>query len=249
MQKVKDNQMSEQFPSEYIEVIIYPEDRVELAKFTAALNAIIAEYQQWLKEQPDLDHNDQDLRLSVEKITEGSIKVWIVKSKDSLFDCLEGFYKEKIAKNINNILAGAITSPTIELLKSLKNIKALIKWEMRFSYVSRLRKVELVNNVSLDNRDKIQENIRKLSAEKEIVEREREVIKFVAFDKNGNAKIIVPDYSDKPVKAFLTPHIKEFFVSETENFLHPKKEYLVALTITYKNEVIEHYHINKVIGA
>lgn len=73
-------------PSEYIQITIYPEGRVDLAEFASSLLALNAEYRDWLRQHPEYDHNDKDLRLFVDKVSEGSIEVWLTQCADSLVD-------------------------------------------------------------------------------------------------------------------------------------------------------------------
>lgn len=233
--------------SEYIEIIIQPNDRVELIEFATALTAINAEYRQWLREHPTLDHNDQDLRLFVEKISEGSIKIWITKAKDILFDTLEDFYKECIEEFYEKLINGKLDSDTSS--RQLKNSRALLKWDSFFKYKSHKRSIEFTTSISGESRLRALSETKELLAEKDVVEAKGEVIKFSGFHKESNAKVIASNFSDQETKTFLAPEVRDFFIQEKNNFLHPDKEYLVDMEVTYRHGEVESYLVTRVLGS
>jgi len=233
--------------SEYIEIIIQPDDRVELIEFATALTAINTEYRQWLRGHSGLDHKDQDLRLFVEKISEGSIKIWITKAKDLMFHALEDFYKECISEFFENLINGRLDSSTPS--KQLKNSRSLIKWDTHFTYKSLKRSVEFTTSLAGERRTQAQNEIKKLLTEKETTEANRETIKFSGFHKESNAKVIASTFCDDEIKTFLAQEVRELFIQEENNFLHPDKEYLVDMEVTYKQGEIESYFIKRVLGS
>lgn len=234
-------------PREFIEITIHPDGRMDLMEFTRALSSLNSEYRQWLREHPDLDHTDQDLRLFIEKIQEGSVKIWITKAKDHLIDSLGDFYKDYLDDCISSLIKGADDKIPIG---RLKNIRALVRWKMEFRYRSpRGQEFSFDNDISLEAQAKVQNEVKKLLAGKDVTELDNEAIKFAGFHRDSNAKVIVPAISEDEVKTFLAPDVREFFLKETENFLHPEKEYLVNLEITYKQDDIESYYIKEVKGV
>ena len=77
--------MAEQATTEsprLIEIITHPEGgRMELEKMANSMLAIKRDYHRWLDEQRLSPKDDPSLKLYVEKVEEGSIKLWLAKRK------------------------------------------------------------------------------------------------------------------------------------------------------------------------
>lgn len=233
--------------SEYLELTILPKDRIDLVEFAKALEAINSEYRQWLRDHKEFDHKDRELRLFVEKITEGSLKVFLSKGRELLFPVLEGFYKESLSKFFVDLFSDAL--PQNIPVKQLQNFRAMMKWDFKFRYCSPKRQVELETSIQGEARSEAQEKLIELLAGKEIVDAQSEQITFVGFHQEGNARIIASSFSDNEVRAFMVPEVRSFFLQESENFMRPNKQYLVDMQVHYRSGELEHYNITRVISS
>jgi hypothetical protein len=234
-------------PSEYIEFIILPDDRIDLVEFARALEAINSEYRRWLREHSEFDHRDRDLRLVVEKVSEGSLKLWISKGRDLLFPVLQGFYAEVVKTFLDELMASSL--PDNVPVKRLTNFRAILRWDFRFRYQSPKRIVELETAIQGDTRLEAQDKISELLAGKTVKEALAEAITFVGFHQEGNARVIATSFSQNEVKTFMAPEVRTFFLAEAENFLRPNKQYLVDMQVHYRQGEIEHYNVTRVISS
>ena len=235
-------------PREYIEITIYPEGRMDLHNFLRALTALNREYRQWLKENHTFDHNDQDLRLFVEKVSDGSIKIWLTKQTEILLNCLEGFFQDYILDFITKLIRKKLEESEAPRSRLL-NTRDFLCEEFEFLYESRDRKVSLKRKITKGNVKDVQEEITRLLEIKRVEKHERETIKFAGFHRNNDAKVVAPKFSSDEVKTRMAQPVRQFFLKEENNFLHPEKEYRVDLEITYMNDEIESYYIKNVLGS
>ena len=232
--------------SEHIEFTIMPEDRIDLAEFSRALGAINSEYRQWLREHSEFDHRDPALRLVIDKVAEGSLKLFFSKGKDLLFPVLRGFYEDEDAF-LKSLLAETLSDNVP--VRRLTNIRALLRWDFKFRYKSPQREIELETSIEGDTRAKTLDNVAELLSGKVVKDAPAEAITFVGFHQEGNARVIAMSFSPHEVKTFMAPDVRTFFLAEAENFLRPNKQYLVDMQVHYRQGEIEHYNVTRVVSA
>ena len=232
---------------EHIEILIKPSDRVDLIEFAKALEALNSEYRQWLREKGEFDHKDRDLRLCIDRIDSGSIRIWISKSKELILPVLERFFKERIGDFLPALSNGTL-DPKVPT-KTLMNTRAWLRWDTKFSYESKRRKISLETSLEGQGRIDAQNEVAKRLTGKDVVEVPSEAITFVGFHKENNAKVIAETFSPNDVTAYLASDVRDYFLAEDDNFLAPGKKYLVEMEVHFRQQEIEHYFIKSVLGS
>ena len=241
----------DKFPeTEYIEIKYMPDGIVDLAEFISALEAINAEYRQWLREHEQYDHRDKDLRLQPAKIDEGSIVVWLTKAANLTFDVLEFFFKKKLEDAISSIIDRSGLTDLSS--KSLRNYRSLLRYKVRAKYFNprtgSLAEFELNNEKIIISQNNITEALG--ADEKHTEIHENISIRVTGFHIESPAKVIAVNISENEVKSFMTDEIRSYFINqEKQNFLSPSKEYLVNLEATFSHGELDFYRITKILGS
>ena len=234
--------MTKATPPEFIEITLYPQGRVDLVEFSNALLALNAEYRDWLRQHPEFDHKDRNLRLYVEKLDNGSIKIWLTQAYDSLLNGpLAGFSREYLQDFIGSLARGIAEFAT---RKKVTNTDRLIRWKFDWQFIS--PKIRIKGKMSFMELRVAQNNLKILKADNGTERANKQVIRFKSFHTDGNARTIASKYSDAEVKTLLEHQVRKIFLNADENIFKDGKEFLVDMNVTRKHGEIESYRILKV---
>ena len=234
-------------PPEFIEITLYPQGRVDLVEFSNALLALTAEYRDWLRQHPKLDHKDPDLRLYIEKLNEGSIEIWLTQANDLLiYAPLADFCKEYLQEFIGALLLGAVA---VASRKRVANTTKFLKWEFKWKYKSPSTEFGIDSKISAGQLETGQANLAELRADSDTERVNKEIIRFKGFHTDGNARTIASRYADTEVKTFLKDQVREIFMNVDENIFKEGKEFLVDMDVIRRQGEIEAYFILEVHGV
>lgn len=239
--------------NEYLEIILKPDDKVDLFKLSSTLYAINAEYKDWLLRTPDFDHKDKNSRLFVERIESGSIKFVIYQlSYDLFYSPLFVHALEYYSELIGSLITAGTEGFSEENFPTKKRLKNLLKF-LYYGFIvksnSSNEELSFTKEYSNNQVQEARATVHQLLKSKIKVETlSNAVIKFMGFHRDKLARVVCEHICQKEVKTFLSKSTRNYFLGHDQNMFVKNKEYIVNLEVHYFHETIEHYLITDVIA-